>query len=377
MFGKNDNQSNERIIYEAKSHLILGCKKAIIGFIILIIILSLSGPFIHFIGNMQVYLISYIKLPLTRYAAIGVFVFILIDILYIIWQIIGWYSKEYILTESKIIVKSGVVLTSKNYMPYATIQDINSSQSIFARLFNVGSISVYSAYDNNQIALENISEPSKVEEIIFSNMNRNRGYYQPPHPNLNNNYQQDYYHSPNQNINNNYQQDYYHSPNQNINNNYQQDYYQSSQQNLNNNYQQDSYPEDEYYDDVDVITPITHEEQYQRRQYDYYPEDLNYNNVQQPRYEYEPYDESLENNINRAMNNEYESYHNSPNSYREDSYYNEVRNDYSRSNDDYYQENENDFSFDERNQKDSNSQKNNMDESSESVIKRHFDKFKK
>ena len=354
MFGKNDNQSNERIIYEARPNLILGCKKAIIGFIILIIILSISGPIIQFIGNMQVYLISYIRLPLTRFAAIAVFVVILVDILYIIWQIIGWYSKEYILTDSKIIVKSGVVLTSKNYMPYSTIQDINTSQSIFARLFNVGSVSVYSAYDNNQIALENISEPSKVEEIIFSNMNRNRGYYQQP-PNLNNNYQQDYYQSPHQNVNDNYQQDYY----------------RSSQQ----NYQQDYYPEDEYYDDVDVITPIKQEEQYQRRQYDYYPEDLNYNNVQQPRYEYEPYDESLENNINRAMNNDYEPYHNSSDSYREDSYYNEVRDNYSYSNDDYYPE-ENDFSFNERNQKDSNSQKDNI-ESSESVIKRHFDKFKK
>ena len=351
MFGKNDNQSNERIIYEAKPNLILSCKKAILGFILLIIALFVSGPIIQYIGHMQVYLISYIKLPLTRYAAVAVFVIILIIILYIIWQIMGWYSKEYILTESKIIVKSGIILTSKNSMPYSTIQDINTSQSIFARLFNVGSISAYSAYDNNQVALENISNPSKVEEIIFSNMNRNRGYYQPPHQNLNGNYQQDYYQSQNQN------------------GNYQKDYYQSPQQNY--------YPEDDYDDDVVVITPIRQEEQYQRRQYDYYPEDLNYNNAQQPKYEYEPYNENLENDINRAMNNEYESYGDSPEPYNNASNYNEARSDYSDSNDYYYHENENKFSYNEDVKKDSNSQQNNMDESSEKVIKRHFDKFKK
>ena len=366
MFGKNDNQSNERIIYEAKPNLILSCKKAILGFILLIIALFVSGPIIQYIGHMQVYLISYIKLPLTRYAAVAVFVVILIIILYIIWQIMGWYSKEYILTESKIIVKSGIILTSKNSMPYSTIQDINTSQSIFARLFNVGSISAYSAYDNNQVALENISNPSKVEEIIFSNMNRNRGYYQPPHQNLNGNYQQDYYQSQNQN--GNYQQDYYQSQNQN--GNYQKDYYQSPQQNY--------YPEDDYDDDdVVVITPIRQEEQYQRRQYDYYPEDLNYNNAQQPKYEYEPYNENLENDINRAMNNEYESYGDSPEPYNNASNYNEARSDYSDSNDYYYHENENKFSYNEDVKKDSNSQQNNMDESSEKVIKRHFDKFKK
>ena len=377
MFGKNDNQSNERIIYEAKPNLILSCKKAILGFILLIIALSVSGPIIQYIGHMQVYLISYIKLPLTRYAAVAVFVIILIIILYIIWQIMGWYSKEYILTESKIVVKSGIVLTRKNSMPYSTIQDINTSQSIFARLFNVGSISAYSAYDNNQVALEYISNPSKVEEIIFSNMNRNRGYYQPPHQNLNANYQQDYY-QPNQN--GNYQQDYYQSPNRN--DNYQQDYYRPNQ---NGNYQQDYYqspqqeyyPEDDYYDDDVVITPIRQEEQYQRRQYDYYPEDLNYNNAQQPKYEYEPYNENLENNIDRAMNNEYESYGNSPDPYNDASNYNGARPDYSNGDDYYYQENENKFSYNEDVKKDSNSQKNNVDESSESVIKRHFDKFKK
>ena len=183
MFRKNDNQSNERVIFQA-----------ILGIILLIFVLFISGPIIKFIGNMQVYMISQIKLPLTRYVAIAVFVVMLIIILYIIFQIVGWYAKEYILTDSKIIVKSGVVFTRKNYMPYSTIQDVNTSQSIFARLFNVGSVSVYSAYDNNQIALENISDPSKVEEIIFSNMSRG-SYHSPEYypRDSNNDYYPDHY----------------------------------------------------------------------------------------------------------------------------------------------------------------------------------------
>ena len=165
MFKRNDKKANERVIYQAKPNLIFGCKKAILGFILLAIVLGASSPIIQFIGDMQVYLISRIKLSLTKYAAIALFVLILIIILYIIWQIVGWYAKEYILTDSRIMVKSGVLLTRKNYMPYSTIQDINSSQSIVSRIFNVGSISVYSAYDNTQMVIENISNPSEVEEI--------------------------------------------------------------------------------------------------------------------------------------------------------------------------------------------------------------------
>jgi membrane protein YdbS with pleckstrin-like domain len=342
MFGKNDNQANERIIYQAKPNLILGCKKAIFGIILLFVLLFISGPIIQFIGNMQVYMISYIRLPITRYAVIAVFVGILITIIYIIWQIVGWYSKEYILTESKIVVKSGVFLTRKNYMPYSTIQDMNTSQSVFARLFNVGSISVYSAYDNNQISLDNVANPSEVEEIIFSKISSRQGYYQPPRRDFDIRY--------------------------NASN---QDYYQEPPQSFDNRFQPD-----EDYDDV-VITPITHDKQYRRREYEYYPEDLDYDNNQRTKYEYEPYGDSLEHNINRAMDSGYESYEDSPSSYQNDSYYRGERNDYYGESNDYYDDNEGDYSYDGDGEKDSNSQKNDVDESSEKVIKRHFDKFKR
>ena len=312
MFGKKDNQSNERVIYQAKPNLILGCKKAILALILLIFILCITGPIIKFIGGLQVYLISQIKLPITRYTSIALFVVILIIILYMIWQIIGWNAKEYILTDSKIIVKSGVILTRKNYMPYSTIQDVNTS--------------------------------------LFNNMSRNSGYYQAPPPNSNSGYrnpQQGYYQDPQQGYYQDSQQGYYQDPQQGYYQDPQQGYYQDSQRNY--NYSQGN----EDYDDV-VITPIQHE-RYQPRQYDYYPEDLDYNNVQKPKYEYETYDENLEHNINRAMSGGFESYNDSQN----DSY-----------NNDYY-ENERQ-SPKKHDKKDSNEK-----DTSESVIKRHFDKFKK
>ena len=71
LFNKNDEKPNDRIIYQTKPNLILGCKKAIYGVIILVIILMVSPFIIRFIGEMQVYMISHIKLSLTRYAAIN------------------------------------------------------------------------------------------------------------------------------------------------------------------------------------------------------------------------------------------------------------------------------------------------------------------
>ena len=153
LFNKNDENPRDRVIYKTKPNMLLGCKKAIFGIVLLAVILFVSPIAIQFVGKMQVYLVSHINLALTRYTAIAIFVIILIDVVYIIWQLVGWYSIEYALTDSKIIIQSGVLSTKKNYMPYATIQDINTSQSFLARLFNVGSVSVFSAYDNNQMVL--------------------------------------------------------------------------------------------------------------------------------------------------------------------------------------------------------------------------------
>lgn len=344
LFNRNDENVRDRVIYKTKPNMILGCKKAIYGIVLLVIILFVSPMIIQFIGEMQVYLISHIKLSLTRYAAIAFFVIILIDVIYIIWQLIGWYSLEYTLTDSKIIIQSGILSTKKNYMPYATIQDLNTSQSFLARLVNVGSVSVFSAYDNNQMELKNISNPSEVEEIIFSRMVGPRNFQTPPQrfpP------QQDY-HERSFQPQNNLEEEF-----QEYNSRFDEDVFQKD----------DYLGRNEYYDEFEPITPITHEKNAsQRRNYEYYPEDFNGINRPRHNYEYEPYD--------NGMNN-------SSNNYPRDSYYNQVRDDYSYNNDDYYQNNSSESYYNDRVEESDKREENDIEDSSQKAIKRHFDKFKK
>ncbi|MEE3490037.1 MAG: PH domain-containing protein [Methanobrevibacter sp.] len=330
LFNNNDSMANDRVIYKTKPNMLLGCKKAIFGIVLLIVILSVSPVIIRFMGNLQVYLISHINLPLTRYVAIAFFVVILINVVYIIWQLIGWYSREYILTDTKIIIKSGVISTKKNYMPYATIQDINTSQSIFARLFNVGSVSVFSAYDNNQMELKDISNPSEVEEIIFSRMTGPRNFQAPP---------QSMPH---------YQERMY------------EDNYGLEDEYVNHD---DYLGRNDYYDEYEPITPITHERNSpQRAEYDYYPEDrVSVKNNPRHTYEYEPYSgfDNPRNNPPRENN------------------YNQRTDDYSYRSDDYYQNNEPQDYYEEVVEKHPQNSQEDMDGLSEDVIQRHFDKFKK
>ncbi|MBE6495497.1 MAG: PH domain-containing protein [Methanobrevibacter thaueri] len=322
LFDKNDENVRDRVIYKAKPNMLLGCKKAIYGIVLLAIILMVSPIAIRFIGEMQVYLISYVKLSLTRYAAIAFFVIILIDVLYIIWQLIGWYSLEYTLTETKIIIKSGVLSTKKNYMPYATIQDINTSQSIFGKMMNVGSVSLFSAYDNNQMEIKNISNPSEVEEIIFSRMVGQRNFQAPPQR------------------------------------------FPPQQNTFERDFREDDYlGRNEYYDEYEPITPITHENTSRpRREYEYYPEDFDTITPQHHTYEYEPYSDR---------------YNNPSNGRSQDNYYNQIRDEYSMGGDDYYHNNNPQSQYNEGVEKHQEIEPNDVDDASQDVIRRHFDKFKR
>lgn len=334
LFSKNNERTNEAVLYKTKPNMILGCRKAIFGVVLLALVFMLSPLMIQFIGKMQVYLISQIQLPLTRFAAIGIFVVILVIILYIIWQLIRWYSMEYTLTDTRIIVKSGVLSTKKSYMPYTTIQDINTSQNVLARLFNVGTVSAFSAYDNNLISLENISDPSKVEEIIFSNMMGYRNFQEPPRNHVD-------------------------RPSRGYS------------ENISN---------ETYYDEYEPITPIGHERNSSvRRNYEYYPENFNFQEGRPNKYEYEAYEDELESRINsvRGAYDDNIRYEGAPNTFSNDYHYNEFSDDYSNTSDDYYQYDESKNQYNGAVEDNHQNEEKDVDAPTEKVIRRHFDKFKK
>lgn len=350
LFGKkNDKIANEKTIYETRPNMLFGCKKAIFGVILLIIVLSIASPIISYIGNMQVYLISYINIGLTRYSAIALFLIILILIAYIIWQLLSWYSVSYTLTDRRIIVKKGLLNTKKSYMPYNTIQDINVSQNIIEKIVGIGTVAIYSAYDNNQMEIADISNPGEVEDILFEQMNTFR-FNPRPYPDYDNQYESrprrffknksnknnskfsrkgnpprnlfeeegygvdeeyrpylnddtpDYVNGPG--YHGNSREDYYDEPHERI------DYYEGDDY-----YSRDydrQYKNSQYEYSIANDYPSRESRSYHSpNDYEYYPEDLNYENNSRKykKYDYEYYDDGdLERNIDSAMNNLDDSY---------------------------------------------------------------------
>ena len=173
MFNRdNEKINNENIILKGKPNLFLSCKKVFVLFIILGA-LSYTAPLaINYIIQMQVYLIRYINLPLTQIATITTFLLTFLIIFWIIWTLVSWTAKEYIISDHRITHKSGILFQKTIHMPYAKVQDVVVSQGILGKIVSVGTVTAYSGYDGSKLELNNISNPKKVEEIIFNELNK-------------------------------------------------------------------------------------------------------------------------------------------------------------------------------------------------------------
>lgn len=361
---KNKKIANERTVYETKPSMLFGCKKAIYGVILLIILFWISGPVKKMIADMQMYMISYIKLGLTGYAMLAIVLVMLFDLLYIIWQILSWYSTTYTITNHRIIIKKGLLYSRKTYMPFRSIQDIDVSQSIIKKIANVGTVTAYSAYDNNSVVLANIRNPGEVEEILFDRMNgeiipeHGRRYddeeiyagrnSRPMRPRTHKRRRRADY-------SNDYLDDDYGRPN--LNEDY--EYFEEDE----------SYFAEEYEPQLnDAFLEKEHSDaRYSRYEYEEYPKYSNKRKGRQ-KYDYEYYDDNLEDSMSYAMSDIDRKY--SPeNGYDDDlePYYNDY--DYD-SMEEFYQNNKDEIYLGPEEEK---SQR--TGETTENIVQRHFDKF--
>ncbi|MDR1819514.1 MAG: PH domain-containing protein [Methanobrevibacter sp.] len=184
MFEKDDNEFiNENILYRAQPSLIFSVKKVFILFIFLWIIFTYSGSLKRSIQKLSdpqqsnLMLTSILRtIHVNETISIIILVLVFILIIWIAWILIKWVKTEYILTDSRIILKRGVVNLKTDYVMYNHIQDIRLSQGIFGRIFSVGNIDIYSGYSKESLKFLNMSTPKKVQKIIFSEMNNDYSF---------------------------------------------------------------------------------------------------------------------------------------------------------------------------------------------------------
>ena len=171
IFDDDENLANEEVLYEGKPSFIFSCKSIVLGILAISFILGSSLTILSSVSEIQSYSIGFIQQPIDQFIALAIYGIVFIILIWIIIKLLKWYSINYIITNKRIISKTGIIRQNKSYMSFHNIQDIHVSQSIIQKLFGVGTIEIMSAYDNGDVNLKYIHYPKDVEEIIFNGMN--------------------------------------------------------------------------------------------------------------------------------------------------------------------------------------------------------------
>ena len=167
MMGKNvKSYPGERILFETRPQFIVSVKPALIKFIILLIILYFFNSIMVLMAALQGYLVSMIQIPLVEAVTILLLLIILVLFLWMVWDILSWRSRRYMITNKKVVVQSGIIRKEKVYMHYNKIQDISVSQSVMERIFRSGDIKISGGHEHTMLLLEDTPNPEKVENMI-------------------------------------------------------------------------------------------------------------------------------------------------------------------------------------------------------------------
>ncbi len=168
MFDRNKRSSipGERILFETRPRFIVSLKSAIFKFILVLLLVYFFTTLLRYAAVIQGRVGTLINLPFVEGTTYIIIIIILLLLLWIIWNFISWRSKQYSLTNQRVMIKTGVIRKKTVYMHYNKIQDIIVSQTIMERISYSGDIEVFGGHDNTSLILEDIPNPGEIENMI-------------------------------------------------------------------------------------------------------------------------------------------------------------------------------------------------------------------
>ncbi|MGB9837751.1 PH domain-containing protein [Methanothermobacter sp.] len=166
MFGRERLYPGERVLYETRPRFILNSKSSIIKILFLALIIYIFPAAVKFAGDLDNLLIMRYGFTVAdKVVWILTAAFILL-VLSVLWDVISWRSRRYIITDHRVIVESGVLRKRRFYMNHSKIVDISFSQGIMERLLDSADIEIHGGHEDTHIILEDAPFPARIEYHI-------------------------------------------------------------------------------------------------------------------------------------------------------------------------------------------------------------------
>ena len=86
---------------------------------------------------------------------------------YVFYPFISWWFTSYVLTNERLIRRSGILSRAGLEIPLENINDVRFSQSIFERVLRSGDVLVESAGEQGQSRFADIPEPEDFHSLVY------------------------------------------------------------------------------------------------------------------------------------------------------------------------------------------------------------------
>lgn len=146
----------ETLVLDLKPHWWFFWKHIVAGAVVLIVLLLYVGPGGSF---------SWGKWPV----AIGVLVYAG----FVVEKYFAWTYTHFVLTDRRVISRSGIVSKRGTEIPLDRINNIDFSQRIWERVIGAGDLDIESAGKDGQSHFENVRHPDMVQQEIYRQMEVN------------------------------------------------------------------------------------------------------------------------------------------------------------------------------------------------------------
>ncbi|MDD3984629.1 MAG: PH domain-containing protein [Methanobacterium sp.] len=176
---RNNQQKHpgERILFKTRPMFIPALEPALFKLVILLLILFFFTTLIGYAAVLQGKIIYLTTFPFVEWFTYGLILIVALLFLSILWSFLSWKSTCYILTDKRVIIKSGIISKKNIYMHYNKIQDIIVSQGIVQRITSSGDIQIYGGHDRTTLFLKNTQKPKEIENRINQKIAGNNEEY--------------------------------------------------------------------------------------------------------------------------------------------------------------------------------------------------------
>src|SRR4051795_2751738 len=146
----------ETLVLDLKPHWWFFWKHILAGAIVLIVLILYAGP----LGSP-----NWGKWPV----AIGILVYAG----FVVVKYFTWTYTHFVLTDRRVISRSGIVSKRGTEIPLDRINNIDFSQRVWERVIGAGDLDIESAGKDGQSHFENVRHPDMVQQEIYRQMEVN------------------------------------------------------------------------------------------------------------------------------------------------------------------------------------------------------------